>query len=219
MKKNWAGLAPPDSSSSVLSSLFLLFRPQSRGTAINHQLRRRPISHSWVHRRVRSLVMAVGVSSNLLGPVVLSFRALSGRFKFTVRRHTFNQGFFSFEDARPHAWSMCAPCVCPVFSQHMAAETCEWGTALGRSLTRRASHGGGRGSGDTAPCRTSRETLPFSSSYTKVYSVIYDSGSAPRRAIFSPRETAPEVNRSDFTIRGHTAPEWWRGYNPLKAWI
>jgi len=31
------------------------------------------------------------------------------------------------------------------------------------------------------------------SSYTKVYSVIYDSGSVPRRAIFSPRETSPEV--------------------------
>ena len=28
-------------------------------------------------------------------------------------------------------------------------------------------------------------------SYTKVYSVIYDSGSVPRRVIFSPRETSP----------------------------
>ena len=30
-------------------------------------------------------------------------------------------------------------------------------------------------------------------SYTKVYSVIYDSGSFFRRAIFSPHETSPEV--------------------------
>ena len=31
------------------------------------------------------------VSSSLLGPVVRSFRALSERLKFTVRRHEFNQ--------------------------------------------------------------------------------------------------------------------------------
>ena len=31
------------------------------------------------------------VSSNLLGPVVPSFRASSGRLKFTVRRHKFNK--------------------------------------------------------------------------------------------------------------------------------
>ena len=31
------------------------------------------------------------VSSRLLGPVDPSFRALSGRLKFTVRRHTFNK--------------------------------------------------------------------------------------------------------------------------------
>ena len=31
------------------------------------------------------------VSSSLLGPVVPSFRALSGRLKFTVRRHKFNK--------------------------------------------------------------------------------------------------------------------------------
>ena len=31
------------------------------------------------------------VSSRLSGPVVPSFRALSGRLKFTVRRHTFNK--------------------------------------------------------------------------------------------------------------------------------
>jgi len=29
------------------------------------------------------------------------------------------------------------------------------------------------------------------SSYTKVYSVIYDSGSVPNKSIFSPRETSP----------------------------
>ena len=45
-------------------------------------------------------------------------------------------------------------------------------------------------------------TLPYHKrhlfSYTKVYSVIYDSGSVPRRAIFSPRETLTrgERNRS-----------------------
>ena len=33
----------------------------------------------------------------------------------------------------------------------------------------------------------------FFSSYTKVYSVTYDSGSVPRRVIFSPRETSPLV--------------------------
>jgi len=35
----------------------------------------------------------------------------------------------------------------------------------------------------------------FLSSYNQVYSVIYDSGSVPRRAIFSPRETSPELCR------------------------
>ena len=35
------------------------------------------------------------VSSSLLGPVDPSFRALSGRLKFTVRRHKFNQDSFS----------------------------------------------------------------------------------------------------------------------------
>ena len=33
------------------------------------------------------------VSSRLLGPVVPAFRALSGRLKFTVRRHKFNKRF------------------------------------------------------------------------------------------------------------------------------
>jgi len=32
-----------------------------------------------------------GVSSSLLGPAVPSFRALSGRLKFTVGRHKFNK--------------------------------------------------------------------------------------------------------------------------------
>ena len=37
------------------------------------------------------------------------------------------------------------------------------------------------------PCQ--RESL---SSYTEVYSVVYDSGSVPRRTIFSPGENNPE---------------------------
>jgi hypothetical protein len=36
------------------------------------------------------------VSSSLLGPVGPSFRALSGRLKFTVRRHRFNEGSSSW---------------------------------------------------------------------------------------------------------------------------
>ena len=35
------------------------------------------------------------VSSSLLGPAVPSFRALSGRLKFTVRRHKFNKDYLS----------------------------------------------------------------------------------------------------------------------------
>ena len=38
------------------------------------------------------------VSSSLLGPLVPSFRALSGRLKFTVRRDKFNKDFLS----QPH---------------------------------------------------------------------------------------------------------------------
>jgi len=38
-----------------------------------------------------------GVSSSLLGPVDPSFRALSGRLKFTVRRHKFNKDSFSWQ--------------------------------------------------------------------------------------------------------------------------
>ena len=37
-------------------------------------------------------VAAHHVSSSLLGPIDPSFRALSGRLKFTVRRHQFNTG-------------------------------------------------------------------------------------------------------------------------------
>ena len=38
-----------------------------------------------------------GVSSSLLGPAVPSVRALSGRLKFTVRRHKFNKDSLPFE--------------------------------------------------------------------------------------------------------------------------
>ena len=43
------------------------------------------------------------VSSSRLGPVGPSFRALSGRLKFTVRRHTFNQDSLSASKARESA--------------------------------------------------------------------------------------------------------------------
>ena len=43
----------------------------------------RPVLYSFVHR----------VSSSLSSPVDPSFRALSRRFKFTARRHTFNEKF------------------------------------------------------------------------------------------------------------------------------
>ena len=45
-------------------------------------------------RKVR--VCAHRVSSSLLSPVDPSFRALSGRLDFTVRRHKFNQDFVSW---------------------------------------------------------------------------------------------------------------------------
>ena len=35
------------------------------------------------------------VPPSLLGPVVPSFRALSGRLKFTIRRHKFNKDLLS----------------------------------------------------------------------------------------------------------------------------
>ena len=40
---------------------------------------------------VRRLQVVHRVSSSLVGPVVPSFRALSGRLKCTVRRHKFNE--------------------------------------------------------------------------------------------------------------------------------
>jgi len=40
------------------------------------------------------------VSSSLLGPVDPSFRALSGRLKFTVRRHKFNKDSLLLREAR-----------------------------------------------------------------------------------------------------------------------
>ena len=45
------------------------------------------------HYRMHSL----HVSSRLLGPVDPSFRALAGRFQFTVRRHKFNEDSLSSE--------------------------------------------------------------------------------------------------------------------------
>ena len=46
-----------------------------------------------------------GVSSSLLGPVDPSFRARSGRLKFTVRRHKFNDdSFFSVRRGAEVAW-------------------------------------------------------------------------------------------------------------------
>ena len=44
----------------------------------------------------RRLYVVHRASSSLLGPVVSSFRALSGRLKITVRRHTFNKDSFSW---------------------------------------------------------------------------------------------------------------------------
>ena len=42
-----------------------------------------------------ALQVVHGVSPSLLGPVDPSFRALSGRLEFTVRRHKFNEEFLS----------------------------------------------------------------------------------------------------------------------------
>ena len=44
-----------------------------------------------IAQRASLLQVVHRVSSSLLGPVDLSFRALSGRLKFTVRRHKFNE--------------------------------------------------------------------------------------------------------------------------------
>ena len=49
-------------------------------------------------RRIRTRQLSSnldGQLSSLLGPVDPSFRALSGRLKFTVRRHKFNKDFLS----------------------------------------------------------------------------------------------------------------------------
>ena len=54
------------------------------------------------------------VTSSLLGPVDPSFGALSGRLKFTVRRHKFNEdSLLSLSRARRVCWSLssCAPVV------------------------------------------------------------------------------------------------------------
>ena len=44
-----------------------------------------------VQPHIRRLQVVHRVSSSLLGPVVRSFRALTGRLKLTVRRHKFNR--------------------------------------------------------------------------------------------------------------------------------
>ena len=46
---------------------------------------------------LRFLKLLYRVSSDLLGPINPSFRAISGRLKFTVRRHKFNQDSLSLE--------------------------------------------------------------------------------------------------------------------------
>ena len=45
------------------------------------------------------IVKSFRVSSNLFGPVIPSFLALSGRFTFTVRRHKINKDSLSAERA------------------------------------------------------------------------------------------------------------------------
>ena len=47
---------------------------------------------------IRRLQVLNRVSSSLLGPVDPSFRAFSGRLKFTVRRHVFDQKSLSLQD-------------------------------------------------------------------------------------------------------------------------
>ena len=49
---------------------------------------------------IRRLEGVHRVSLSLLGPVDPSFRALSGRLKFTVRRHKFNKDSFSPSSGR-----------------------------------------------------------------------------------------------------------------------
>jgi len=50
--------------------------------------------------RVRRSLVVHRVSSSLLGPVVPSFRALSRRLKFTVRRHKVNEDSLILADKR-----------------------------------------------------------------------------------------------------------------------
>jgi len=59
----------------------------------------RTASPPWI-KRMRATSCSFGnsfpVSSSLLGPVLPSFRALSGRLKFTVRRHKSNKDSLPF---------------------------------------------------------------------------------------------------------------------------
>ena len=48
--------------------------------------------------------------------------------------------------------------------------------------------------------------LRIFSSYTQVYSVIYDTGSVPRRAIFSPHETSPTSYHQAEVVRPLSGP-------------
>ena len=50
----------------------------------------------------------------------------------------------------------------------------------------------------------------FCSSYTKLYSVIYDSGSVPDQSMFSPRETSP----STLSLPAGTTPKHEQVVNP-----
>ena len=43
---------------------------------------------------------------------------------------------------------------------------------------------------------SSQWLLNYESSYTEIYSVIYDSGSVPEQSAFAPRETSPILSRS-----------------------
>ena len=55
----------------------------------------RCVQHSMAQRVILNEAYEFLVSSSLLGPVDPSFRALSGRLKFTVRRHKFNKDILS----------------------------------------------------------------------------------------------------------------------------
>ena len=117
------------------------------------------------------------VSSSLLGPGVPSFRALSGRLKFTVRRHKFNGNFLSLLRA--------GGCLDDSVDERRGPEEILDNVEYVNEL-------------DHLPrTRPVRKRLSIiCSSYTKVYSVIYDSGSVPDSSIFSPRETSPTNSES-----------------------